>query len=72
MKKTTSATQKKTKALLVAAFEALPKRIVCPRCKKSTTKDAFGLRVMARDGKGVPTRIAKQRYCKACRGSSPS
>jgi len=68
MKKPTGAAQKKAEALLAAAFEALPKRIACPRCKKSKSKDAFGLRVMARDDRGVPTRIAKQSYCKTCRG----
>jgi hypothetical protein len=59
---------KHASALLAAAFEALPKRIVCPRCKKSKAKEAFGLRVMTRDDRGVPTRIAKQSYCKRCRG----
>ena len=54
--------------MLAAAFEALPKRTVCPKCKKSQTKEAFGLRVMARDAAGVPTRIARQSYCGSCRG----
>jgi hypothetical protein len=58
----------KTKALLTAAFEKLPKRIVYPRCKKNRTRDAFGLRVMARDPQGVPTQIARQSWCRECRG----
>lgn len=66
MKKT--AAEKKAEALLAAAFEALPKRSVCPRCKKNRTREAFGLRVMVKDDRGVPTRIARQSYCKACRG----
>lgn len=65
--KTATVASKKTQALLAAASEALPKRIVCPKCNKNRTKDAFGLRVMGRDAKGVPTRIARQSYCKACR-----
>jgi hypothetical protein len=65
MKKT--ATEKKTEALLAAAFRKLPKRITCPKCKKTKARDAFGLRVMARDAKGVPTSIARQSYCGKCR-----
>lgn len=68
MKKLTIAAERKTKALLAAAFDALPKRIVCPKCKRNRAKNAFGLRVMSRDAKGRPTRIARQSYCKTCRG----
>jgi rubredoxin len=68
MKKMTTAAEKKAEALLAAAFEALPKRIVCPKCNKNRAKDAFGLRILARNAKGVPTRIARQSWCAECRG----
>lgn len=60
--------QRKTALLLATALEQLPKRLTCPKCKRSRSKDVFGLRVMARDAKGVPTRIARQSYCRDCRG----
>jgi hypothetical protein len=65
MKKTS--TEKKAEALLAAAFETLPKRATCPKCKRSRPKKAFGLRVMARDPKSTPTRIVLQSYCGSCR-----
>lgn len=66
--KKTTAVEKKTEAMRAAAMRALPKRITCPKCKKTKARDAFGLRVMARDAKGLPTRIARQSYCAECRG----
>jgi hypothetical protein len=59
---------KKSEALLAAAFERLPKRMTCPKCGRSRTKDRFGLRVTARDATGLPTKIARQSYCRDCRG----
>lgn len=63
-----NAVEKKTEALRAAAMRALPKRITCPRCKKTKSRDAFGLRTMARDDLGTPTRLARQSYCASCRG----
>ena len=45
MTKSAPGTKKKAEGLLAAAFKALPKRVVCPRCGKSKIRDAFGLRV---------------------------
>lgn len=67
MMKTTAA-EKKTKVLLAEAFEALPKRIVCPKCRKNRPRDAFGMRVMSRGEDDCPTRIARQSWCRNCRG----
>ena len=66
--KTKTAVEKKTEALLAAAYRKLPARVKCPKCKRTRAKDQFGLRVMARNGRGLPTKIARQSYCKACRG----
>lgn len=64
----TTAIEKKTQALRAAAMRALPKLITCPKCKRRRPRDAYGVRVMARDDQGVPTRIARQSYCSTCRG----
>jgi hypothetical protein len=64
-----TAIEKKVEALLATAFEKLPKRLKCPKCKRSRTKDRFGLRGMARDANGVPTKVTRQSYCSSCRGS---
>ena len=66
--KTKTAIEKKTDALLAAAYRKLPARVKCPKCGKTRSKDQFGLRVMARDAKSVPTKISRQSYCKECRG----
>ena len=65
MKKTIA--EKKTEVLMAAAFEELPQRLTCPKCKRSRTKGSFGLRVIARSAQGVPTRIARQSWCRDCR-----
>lgn len=65
---TKTAVEKKTDTMRAAAMKALPLRVVCPKCGKNRAKAQFGLRVMARDETGVPTRIARQSYCKECRG----
>jgi hypothetical protein len=62
-----TAVQKKTAALLTAALQALPKRLRCPKCGRARSREDFGLRVMARDAAGLPTRISRQSYCKDCR-----
>jgi hypothetical protein len=61
-------TDPKTLALLDAALKSLPKRIACPKCKKNRVREAFGVRVMARDANGKPLRVARQSYCGSCRG----
>ncbi len=67
MKKNT--TTKTADALLVAAMKKLPKRATCRKCGKSRTRGSFGLRVMARSAKGLPTRIARQSWCRECRAA---
>lgn len=63
-----TAVEKKAEALHAVAMKALPERLTCPKCGKTRAKAQFGLRVMARDAKGLPTRIARQSYCSSCRG----
>lgn len=66
--KKTTAVERKTEALRAAAMRALPRRAKCPRCGKTKGREAFGLRVMARDEREVPTVIRRQSHCSACRG----
>jgi hypothetical protein len=62
-----TAIEQKTEELRAAAMKRLPKRLTCPKCRKSRTKDHFGLRITARDASGLPTRIVRQSYCSSCR-----
>lgn len=50
-----------------AFFDALPAVLFCPCCKAHKPKEAFGVRVMKRDDKGVPTVVRRQSYCRECR-----
>lgn len=61
-------TEKLAEALLAAAYEKLPARMPCPKCKKTRSKSQFGLRVMTRDSRGIPMKTARQSYCVSCRG----
>lgn len=64
----TTATEKKIAKALAATLKVLPQRAKCPKCKKAkSVATGFGLRVMSRDSKGIPTRVARQSYCKTCR-----
>lgn len=59
--------QKKTKAMMTAALRKLAATATCPKCGKRKKKEQFGMRVMGRDARGLPTRIARQSWCKECR-----
>ncbi len=59
--------EKKAAAIVRAAFRTLPKRIICPKCERNRTPDAFGMRVMKRDAKGLPLVVRRQSYCVDCR-----
>jgi hypothetical protein len=59
--------KKKIAALLTTAVQKLPLRIVCPKCGKNRPRKFFGLRVMKRDGQGLPTAIRRQSWCSTCR-----
>lgn len=48
-------------------FAELPEHIQCPKCWTVRHKSAFGVRVMAKDEKGNPTKVIRQSYCKFCR-----
>lgn len=52
-----------------AVFAALPDQLSCPKCGKEKHKDQFGVRVMAKDEKGNPTKVIRQSYCRPCRSS---
>jgi hypothetical protein len=65
----TKKSPKMTKAMQIvkAAFAALPQRLTCPKCKQTRLKEMFGMRVMKRDSKGIPTRVIRQSHCRDCR-----
>lgn len=65
---TMTITDKKADAILAKAFHDLPKRLTCPKCRRSRAKKEFGLRVMQRDSGGVPVRVRAQSWCRQCRG----
>lgn len=53
--------------LVAATFNALPETLQCPKCWTVRPKAEFGVRVMARDAAGTPTKVRRQSYCKHCR-----
>ena len=62
--------EKKIAAAKKRFSSSLPKRAVCPHCKKRLDIDAFGLRLMngpaVRAGEAEP-RFARQSRCGPCR-----
>lgn len=50
----------------------LPGSAECPKCKHTLRQDDFGVRVMKKDANGLPLRLSRQSYCKACRRRRPA
>lgn len=66
----TKTIKKKSAALVAAAFEKLPRKMTCPKCKRSQPKTAYGVRVIKRDARGVPLVCRRQSWCAGCRSKS--
>lgn len=63
----TKAIEKKSAALVAAAFKKLPQKLTCPKCRRTQSKDAFGMRVLKRDASAIAVVAGRQSYCTSCR-----
>ena len=55
--------------LRARAFRALPDRIKCPHCTAVQAKAEYGVRVVKRDGRGMPLKVVRQSWCQTCRNT---
>ena len=59
--------QKDLQTAFAKTFRQLPKRITCPKCKRTRGKAEFGLRVTKKTDAGLPVTVKPQSWCRECR-----